>query len=101
MKESNRETEGLAYLYNLHSYELQSKLEETKGATLTAVDVAPILINGEPAQITKLAVVAKKKVVVYKWVDDEISEVTVRSVLDRPHNVGILIFLYVESRTTG
>jgi hypothetical protein len=93
------EIDGYTYLYDIHTYEMQSRLSATKGASLCAVDVAPVLINNEPAQITKVAVTVKKKVIVYRWVDDELKDITVN--MDGTHEMNTELTEIIGTLNTG
>ncbi|KAJ1891571.1 Vacuolar morphogenesis protein 6 [Kickxella alabastrina] len=63
--------DGLVTLYDLHSLSNATPLGNTKGASIVAVHTAVDHIDGIPTLVSKLAVHAKRKVVVLEWRDAE------------------------------
>ncbi|KAJ2789454.1 Vacuolar morphogenesis protein 6, partial [Coemansia linderi] len=63
--------DGLVTLYDLHSLSGATPLSNTRGANLVAVHTAVDHIDGIPTLVSKLAVHAKRKLVVLEWRDAE------------------------------
>ncbi|KAJ2061613.1 Vacuolar morphogenesis protein 6 [Coemansia sp. S146] len=63
--------DGLVTLYDLHSLSGATPLNNTRGANLVAVHTAVDHIDGIPTLVSKLAVHAKRKLVVLEWRDAE------------------------------
>ncbi|KAJ2821017.1 Vacuolar morphogenesis protein 6, partial [Coemansia furcata] len=63
--------DGLVTLYDLHSLGGATPLNNTRGANLVAVHTAVDHIDGIPTLVSKLAVHAKRKLVVLEWRDAE------------------------------
>ncbi|KAJ2095293.1 Vacuolar morphogenesis protein 6, partial [Coemansia sp. S142-1] len=63
--------DGLVTLYDLHSLSGATPLNNTRGANLVAVHTAVDYIDGIPTLVSKLAVHAKRKLVVLEWRDAE------------------------------
>ncbi|KAJ2778469.1 Vacuolar morphogenesis protein 6 [Coemansia interrupta] len=63
--------DGLVTLYDLHTLSNATPLSNTKGANVLAVHTAVDHIDGIPTLVSKLAVHAKRKVVVLEWRDAE------------------------------
>ncbi|KAJ2004175.1 Vacuolar morphogenesis protein 6 [Coemansia thaxteri] len=63
--------DGLVTLYDLHSFSSATPLTNTKGANLVAVHTAVDHIDNIPTLVSKLAVHAKRKLVVLEWRDAE------------------------------
>ncbi|KAJ1722807.1 Vacuolar morphogenesis protein 6 [Coemansia erecta] len=63
--------DGLVTLYDLHTLSNATPLANTKSANVLAVHTAVDHIDGIPTLVSKLAVHAKRKVVVLEWRDAE------------------------------
>ncbi|KAJ2744641.1 Vacuolar morphogenesis protein 6 [Coemansia sp. BCRC 34301] len=63
--------DGMVTLYDLHSLSGATPLNNTKGANLIAVHTAVDHIDGIPTLVSKLAIHAKRKLVVLEWRDAE------------------------------
>ncbi|KAJ1826573.1 Vacuolar morphogenesis protein 6, partial [Coemansia sp. RSA 2599] len=63
--------DGLVTLYDLHTLSNATPLTNSKGASVVAVYTAVDHIDGIPTLVSKLAVHAKRKVVVLEWRDAE------------------------------
>ncbi|KAJ2701835.1 Vacuolar morphogenesis protein 6 [Coemansia sp. IMI 203386] len=63
--------DGLVTLYDLHTLSNATPLANTKGASVVAAYTAVDHIDGIPTLVSKLAVHAKRKVVVLEWRDAE------------------------------
>ncbi|KAJ2316470.1 Vacuolar morphogenesis protein 6, partial [Coemansia sp. RSA 2681] len=63
--------DGMVTLYDLHSLSGATPLNNTKGANLVAVHTGVDHIDGIPTLVSKLAVHAKRKLVVLEWRDAE------------------------------
>ncbi|KAJ1646594.1 Vacuolar morphogenesis protein 6 [Coemansia asiatica] len=63
--------DGLVTLYDLHTLSNATPLANTKGASVVAVYTAVDHIDGIPTLVSKLAVHAKRKLVVLEWRDAE------------------------------
>ena len=62
-------------LYDLQSFELQEQLTKTKGATVFAITSnIEKDSNGVPTIISRLAISAKRKLLIYSWHDAELLE---------------------------
>ncbi|KAJ2895856.1 Vacuolar morphogenesis protein 6, partial [Coemansia aciculifera] len=63
--------DGMVTLYDLHSLGGATPLSNTKGANLVATHTAVDHIDGIPTLVSKLAIHAKRKLVVLEWRDAE------------------------------
>ncbi|RIA80537.1 CNH domain-containing protein [Glomus cerebriforme] len=70
-------TDGYVNIYNLHTFELERQLTNTRGANIFAIDTH-IEINedskGIPIIVTRLAVGVKKRLLVFTWRDTEFTD---------------------------
>ncbi|OLY81894.1 Vam6/Vps39-like protein [Smittium mucronatum] len=61
-------------LYDLNTFTKSMTLNSTKGATIMTAITSIELISGIPTIISKLAVVVKKKIIIFEWRDSEYFE---------------------------
>ncbi len=63
-------------IHDLQTYQLQEKLERTRGATSFAVtsNIMKDLDTGVPSIVSRLAVSVKRKVLLWSWYDMELSD---------------------------
>jgi Vam6/Vps39-like protein vacuolar protein sorting-associated protein 39 len=75
-------SDGYISLHDLNMYQLQERLEKTKGATLFAVtsNIVKDDATGIPSIVSRLAVAVKRKMLLWSWQDmelaDDLKEVT-------------------------
>ncbi|KAJ2379115.1 Vacuolar morphogenesis protein 6 [Coemansia sp. RSA 2607] len=75
--------DGLVTLYDLHTLSNATPLANTKGANVVSVHTAVDHIDGIPTLVSKLAVHAKRKVVVLEWRDAEFYKTFEHSAADK------------------
>lgn len=65
-------------IYDLHTYELQERLEKTKGAATFAVtsNIVKDPSTGIPSIVSRLAVAVKRRIILWSWQDMELMEDT-------------------------
>lgn len=81
IKESNilvSLSDNFVSIYDLHTYELQERLEKTKGAVTFAVtsNIVKDPSTGIPSIVSRLAVAVKRRIILWAWQDMELSEDT-------------------------
>ncbi|EKG21947.1 Citron-like protein [Macrophomina phaseolina MS6] len=81
IKESNilvSLSDNFVSIYDLQTYELQERLEKTKGAATFAVtsNIVKDPTTGIPSIVSRLAVAVKRRIILWSWQDMELSEDT-------------------------
>ncbi|KAL0258814.1 Vacuolar morphogenesis protein 6 [Diplodia seriata] len=81
IKESNilvSLSDNYVSIYDLQTYELQERLEKTKGAATFAVtsNIVKDPSTGIPSIVSRLAVAVKRRIILWAWQDMELSEDT-------------------------
>lgn len=79
-------SDGYVCLSDLRTYNLIERLEKTKGSTAFGVisNIVKDRVTGIPTIVSKLAVGAKRKILVWTWQDMEVSDVTTELTLVAP-----------------
>lgn len=69
-------TDGYLSIHDLQSYELQERLERTKGTSAFAVtsNIVKDAQTGIPSIVSRLAVAVKRKIILWSWQDMELAE---------------------------
>ncbi|OMJ18420.1 Vacuolar morphogenesis protein 6 [Smittium culicis] len=92
-------SEDFVSLYDLNTFTKSITLNNTKGATIMTAITSIELISGIPTIISKLAVVVKKKIIIFEWRDSEYFESKEYSSSDRIESIrfGTVNFIFVAT----
>ncbi len=79
-------SDGYVCLNDLQTYNLNERLEKTKGSTSFAVisNIVKDAVTGIPTIVSRLAVAVKRKILIWTWQDMEVSDTTMELTLAAP-----------------